>query len=147
KLFGFTMSLAGAFLGGLLVARFGVMKPLLFGAIMIAATNLLFAAMAFVGPSVGWLTVVISADNISGGIATAAFIAYLSSLTSASYTATQYAVFSSLMTLPAKFLSGFSGLVVTEAGYASFFIYTALLGIPAILLVVLMLFLQRNTAV
>jgi PAT family beta-lactamase induction signal transducer AmpG len=78
---------------------------------------------------------VVSADNLSGGIATAAFIAYLSSLTNTHYTATQYALFSSLMTLPAKFLGGFSGLIVDAEGYAVFFVYASLIGAPAIVLV------------
>ena len=82
---------------------------------------------------------VISADNLSGGIASTAFVAYLSSLTHRSYTATQYALFSSLMTLPGKFISGFSGWVVDVAGYAEFFVVAAMLGIPAILLVLLLL--------
>jgi PAT family beta-lactamase induction signal transducer AmpG len=85
------------------------------------------------------LAVVISADNLSGGLATAAFIAWLSSLTNTSYTATQYALFSSLMTLPAKFLGGFAGVVVDTAGYASFFLYAGLLGVPAILAAIYLL--------
>ena len=80
----------------------------------------------------------ISADNLSGGLASSAFIAYLSSLTSTSYTATQYALFSSFMTLPGKIIGGFSGIVVDSAGYPSFFIYAGLLGVPAILLVMLL---------
>lgn len=78
---------------------------------------------------------VISADNISGGMANVAFIAYLSSLTSRSYTASQYALFSSLMTLPGKIIAGYSGVVVDSVGYFSFFLYAGALGIPAILLV------------
>ena len=73
-----------------------------------------------------------------------AFIAYLSSLTSTAYTATQYALFSSLMTLPGKFIGGFSGVVVETAGYPQFFIYAALLGIPAILLVCLLIYLDSS---
>ena len=134
KIFGFFMTIAGAGLGGLLVVRYGIMRPLLLGAAMVAATNLLFAIMASVGADLIWLTVVISADNISGGLANAVFIAYLSSLTNQAYTATQYALFSSLMTLPGKFISGFSGVIVDGYGYVSFFIYAAAIGIPAILL-------------
>ncbi len=135
KVFGFFMSIGGAFLCGALVARWGVYKPLLLGAILVAATNLLFCALAWIGPDIRALAVVISADNISGGIAGTAFVAYLSSLTNRAYTATQYALFSSLMTLPGKFVSGFSGLVVDGFGYTSFFFVAALVGIPAILLV------------
>lgn len=136
KFFGFFMTILGAGLGGILVARYGLSRPLLLGALMVVATNFLFAWLAVVNPSIYGLAVVISADNISGGIAVSAFIAYLSSLTNTAYTATQYALFSSLMTLPAKFIGGFSGIIVDHFGYASFFIYAALLGIPAIVLIV-----------
>ena len=80
------------------------------------------------------LAVVVSADNLSGGIAAAVFIAYLSSLTNQAYTATQYALFSSLMTLPAKVIGGFSGVVVDAQGYMAFFLYAGLLGIPAMVM-------------
>jgi PAT family beta-lactamase induction signal transducer AmpG len=139
KIFGFFMTIAGAGLGGILVVRFGILRPLLAGAILVASTNLLFVWLAISEPSLFHLAVVISADNLSGGLATAAFIAWLSSLTNTSYTATQYALFSSLMTLPAKFLGGFAGVVVDTAGYASFFLYAGLLGVPAILAVIYLL--------
>lgn len=135
KLFGFFMTIAGSVLGGLFVVRYGIMRPLLLGAIMVALTNLLFAYMGAVDqPGKTLLAFVISADNLSGGFAVAAFIAYLSSLTNTAYTATQYALFSSMMTLPAKFIGGFSGIVVDAQGYVFFFIYASLLGVPAILL-------------
>lgn len=134
KIFGFFMTIAGAGIGGALIARFGIFKPLLAGAILIASTNLLFAWLSVSEPNLVFLALVISADNLSGGLAIPALIAYSSSLTNTSYTATQYALFSSLMTLPGKILGGFSGIVVDNAGYASFFIYAGLLGIPAILL-------------
>jgi PAT family beta-lactamase induction signal transducer AmpG len=135
KIFGFFMTLFGAALGGILVVRFGIMRPLLLGAILVALTNLLFALLAGMEPSLAMLAVVISADNLSAGLATSAFIAYLSSLTNVAYTATQYALFSSLMTLFPKFLSGFSGLIVDASSYVFFFIYASLAGIPAIFLV------------
>jgi PAT family beta-lactamase induction signal transducer AmpG len=80
--------------------------------------------------------VVIAADNLSGGIAAAAFVAYLSSLTSARFTATQYALFSSLMLLLPKLIAGYSGMVVDAVGYAPFFIGTACLGIPVLVMIV-----------
>lgn len=135
KVFGFFMSIAGSFACGLLVLKWGIMRPLLIGAVAVSLTNLLFAALANLPPDIAYLAVVISADNVSGGFAATAFVAYLSSLTNRAYTATQYALFSSLMTLPGKFISGFSGLVVEGYGYASFFVVAAALGIPAILLV------------
>ena len=134
KVFGFAMSIAGAFLGGLLVARMGVMRPLVIGATLVAVTNLLFALMAQVGADIRLLTLTISADNLAGGLAGAVFVAYLSSLTSTAYTATQYALFSSLMTLPGKFMGGFGGIVVDTRGYVDFFLIAAAIGLPAIAL-------------
>jgi PAT family beta-lactamase induction signal transducer AmpG len=136
KVFGFFMTILGAALGGVLVVRFGIMRPLLLGAVLVASTNLLFALLSKMEPNLTLLAVVISADNLSGGLATSAFIAYLSSLTNTAYTATQYALFSSLMTLFPKFLGGFSGVIVDSVGYFFFFVYAALVGIPAIFLVV-----------
>ncbi|MEE9396144.1 MAG: AmpG family muropeptide MFS transporter [Methylococcales bacterium] len=144
KLFGFFMTIAGAIFGGILVMRFGIMKPLLLGAILVATTNLLFAILAVLEPTVTLLAVVISADNFGGGIATSVFIAYLSSLTNTAYTATQYALFSSLMTLPAKLLGGFSGIIVDYHGYFSFFVYAAAIGLPAIFLVIYLIGCQRK---
>lgn len=134
KLYGFGMTILGSFVGGVLVVRYGVFKPLIAGAVMVASTNVLFAQLAVVGPDLNWLTLVISADNLSAGLANAAFIAYLSGLTSRAYTATQYALFSSLMTLPGKFMSGFSGIIVDSFDYQVFFLYAAVMGIPAVVL-------------
>ncbi|MFZ2313675.1 MAG: AmpG family muropeptide MFS transporter [Methylobacter sp.] len=145
KIFGFFMTIAGAGLGGVLVVRYGIMRPLLLGAVMVAATNLLFAVLAVSEPSLLLLAGVVSADNLSGGIATSVFIAYLSSLTSTAYTATQYALFSSLMTLPAQLLGGFSGIVVDSYGYAVFFIYASTVGLPAIVLVFLLMHYQSRS--
>lgn len=139
KIFGFFMTMAGTFLCGSLVVRYGFYGPLLAGAIMVAATNILFSTLASIGPDLTWLAIVISADNLSGGIATTALVAYLSSLTNRTYTATQYALFSSLMTLPGKFLSGFSGFVVDASSYSTFFLVAAALGIPAIILVLMLI--------
>lgn len=139
KVFGFVMTIAGSALCGLIVIRFGILQPLLVGAIAVAATNLLFVVLAVTGPQIEWLALVISADNLSGGFAATAFVAYLSSLTNRSYTATQYALFSSLMTLPGKFISGFSGVIVDGYGYIHFFLFAAVIGIPAIMLVLILL--------
>ena len=135
KIYGVIMTLAGAFVGGALALRFGVMRVLMLGAVLSAASNLLFAALALRGHDLTWLIVVISADNLSAGIASAAFIAYLSSLTSLAYSATQYALFSSIMLLLPKFVAGFSGAFVDAYGYVVFFCGTALLGAPVLLLV------------
>lgn len=143
KLFGFFMTIFGSALCGILVVKIGVMRPLFWGAVMMAATNLLFAALAYVGqevtPGINYLAVVISLDNLSGGIASTAFVAYLSSLANRNYTATQYALFSSLMTLPGKFISGFSGMIVDSFGYIEFFLSASAVGIPAIILVLVLM--------
>jgi PAT family beta-lactamase induction signal transducer AmpG len=139
KIFGFFMSIAGAAICGVLVVKWGIFKPLLVGAIAVAVTNLFFAVLSTMEPRIEYLAIVISADNISGGFAATAFVAYLSSLTNRAYTATQYALFSSLMTLPGKFISGFSGLIVDGYGYAEFFVFAASLGLPAIFLVLFLM--------
>ena len=136
KVFGFFMTILGAGLGGIIVMRYGIYWPLLLGAVLVPVTNLFFVWLATSEPDLVSLAVVISVDNLSGGFATSAFIAYLSSLTNTTYTATQYALFSSLMTLPAKIIGGFSGIVVEAAGYAWFFLYAGLLGAPALLLII-----------
>lgn len=135
KIYGVIMTLVGAFVGGALAMRFGVMRVLMLGAILSAGSNLLFAWLGSLGHDVNALIFVISADNLSSGIASAAFIAYLSSLTNINYSATQYALFSSMMLLLPKFLAGYSGSYVDAFGYSSFFTVTALLGAPVLLLV------------
>ena len=122
KIYGVVMTLAGAFVGGVLALRFGVMRVLMLGAVLSAASNLLFAWLAARGHDLPALIFVVSADNLSSGIASAAFIAYLSSLTNVNYSATQYALFSSMMLLLPKFLAGYSGWFVDAFGYADFFI-------------------------
>ena len=137
KSFGLGMTILGGFLGGLLAIRFGVMKILFLGAVLSALTNLLFMLLAQVGQDITMLYVVIAADNLSAGLASAAFIAFLSSLTNISFTAMQYAIFSSLMTLLPKILGGYSGTIVENIGYEQFFLITAVMGIPVLLLIVL----------
>jgi len=137
KTFGLFMTIAGGFLGGLLSVRFGVLKILFLGALLSAVTNLMFMWLAHVGHSMPMLYLVISADNISAGLASAAFIAFLSSLTNISFTAVQYAIFSSLMTLLPKILGGYSGTMVDELGYSNFFLMTALMGIPVLILIII----------
>ena len=135
KIYGVVMTLVGAFVGGGLAMRFGVMKVLMLGATLSAGSNLLFAWLGTRGHDVNALIFVISADNLSSGIASAAFIAYLSSLTNVNYSATQYALFSSMMLLLPKFLAGYSGKYVDTFGYSHFFTATAVLGLPVLLLV------------
>ena len=137
KIYGVVMTLVGAFVGGVLSMRFGVMRVLMLGAVLSAASNLLFAWLGTRGHDLTGLVLVVSADNLASGIASAAFIAYLSSLTNISYSATQYALFSSLMLLLPKFIAGYSGVFVDHYGYVAFFVGTAILGAPVLLLVAL----------
>ncbi len=141
KVFGLLMTILGSFIGGFLSLKIGVMRVLLLGAILAAATNLLFMWLASSEPTLRALTMVIAADNLGAGLAVAAFVAWLSSLTSVSFTATQYAIFSSVMTLFPKLLGGYSGTMVESVGYEQFFLLTAILGVPVI---VLILFLQKR---
>ena len=137
KVFGIFVTLGGAIIGGVAVARYGLRGPLVFGAVVLAATNLFFAGMALYGPEIWFLVMTISADNFAAGFTGTVFIAYLSGLTNVNYTATQYALFSSLMTLPGKIISGFSGFIVEAIDWFSFFVYASAMGIPSILLAIL----------
>lgn len=159
KLYGFWMSVAGALAGGVIVVRYGLRSPLIWMALLLPLTNLLFALLAARGgPDLWLLAGTISADNFVTGISGSVFIAYLSSLTNTAYTATQYALFSSLMLLPGKILGGWSGAIVDWAqlhawslpvvgdilpriaqapqhqGYVVFFLYTTVIGLPAVVL-------------
>ncbi len=140
KSFGLGMTLAGGFVGGMLTMRYGVNKVLFLGALLSSVTNLFFMLLAQLGANVSMLTLVIAADNLSAGIATTAFVAFLSSLTNISFTAMQYAIFSSLMILFPKLIGGYSGTVVSAFGYDTFFLVTAIMGIPVLILV----YLSRN---
>ena len=135
KVYGLIMTLVGAALGGVLSVKFGMMRTLMLGAILSAASNLLFSWLSIRGHDVTALTLVISADNLASGIASSAFIAYMSSLTNISYSATQYALLSSMMLLLPKWLAGFSGVAVDAVGYNTFFVGTALIGVPVLLLI------------
>ena len=138
KVFGLIMTLVGAFVGGAVTMRLGVLRSLMLGAVLAAGTNLLFCLLSVFGKSTMMLMLVVSADNLAGGLATASFVAFLSSLTSREFSATQYALLSSVMLLIPKFLAGFSGVLVEAVGYSGFFITTAAIGIPVCLLIILL---------
>ena len=135
KTFGLFMTIAGGFLGGIMAMRIGVFKVFFLGALLSAITNLLFVVLANVGHDITWLYVTIIMDNVSAGLAGAAFIAFLSNLTNIQFTAVQYAVFSSLMTLLPKIFGGYSGTIVMQFGYSEFFVITTLIGLPVLWLV------------
>ncbi|WP_293548896.1 MFS transporter [Parvibaculum sp.] len=162
KVFGVWMTILGAIAGGLVIASLGIMRSLLIGATAVILTNFMFSWLAMQGADLTALTVTISAENFSGGFAGTCLIAYMSSLTSHEFTATQYALFSSVYALPGKLLGGMSGIMVdhygaagpirdfvmahapslTEktAGYVPFFLTTGSMGLPAIALI---LYLRR----
>jgi PAT family beta-lactamase induction signal transducer AmpG len=137
KTFGLFMTIAGGFLGGLITIKIGVIKALMIGAALTIATNLMFVLLAYSGPNLSILYLVISADNLTAGLASAAFIAFLSALTNVKFTAMQYAIFSSLMTLLPKLLGGFSGSIVDSLGYVNFFIFASVIGLPVLVLIAL----------
>ena len=135
KTFGVIVSIIGGFAGGLFATRFGVMRTLMWGAILTAVTNLVFVWLAYAGHDVPVMYLAVTADNLAAGFASAAFVAFLSSLTNVSFTAVQYAIFSSLMTLLPKTIGGYSGTMVDGIGYPGFFIFVTLIGIPVLWLV------------
>jgi MFS transporter, PAT family, beta-lactamase induction signal transducer AmpG len=147
KLYGIALTLFGAVYAGWLVRRLGFMASMLLGVILLSAANLFYGHVATLAgataPSVLWLAAAISIDNVANGIAGTAFIAYMSSLTSKEYTATQYALFGTLWSLPAKSLASQWGRIVDAIGYPAFFVYTAIIAVPAVLLI---LWLMRSDA-
>ncbi len=134
KSFGLFMTITGSFLGGVLANKLGVFKVLFIGALLSSISNLLFIILAKIGYSLFMLYITIIMDNLAGGLAIAAFIAFLSNLTNVSFTAMQYAIFSSVMTLLPKIFAGYSGSLVANFGYSNFFIITTIIGLPVLYL-------------
>jgi PAT family beta-lactamase induction signal transducer AmpG len=136
KFFGLIATILGGILGGTFAMKFGTYKSLLIGAITAALTNVLFAFLAIIKKNLFYLATIIIADNLASGFAGAAFVVYLSSLTSIKFTATQYALFTSLMLFIPKLIAGYAGGIVDVIDYPSFFIFTAVLGFPVIFLII-----------
>ncbi len=134
KLYGVWIGMAGAFGGGLAVARLGLMPALLIGGVAASASHLSLAWLASQGAQLPWLTLSVSVESFASGFAGAALIAYMSSLTSPAFAATQYALLSSLYALPGKLIGGLSGAMVDEFGYVRFFVATAMIGLPVAVL-------------
>ncbi|MGO1688571.1 MAG: AmpG family muropeptide MFS transporter [Psychrobacter sp.] len=135
KLVGVIMSIGGGFLGGLLAQRFRIMHAMMIGAILACVTNLLFVVLTYNPGSLPFMYMAVIFDNLAAGLASAVFIAFLSALTSIRFTAVQYAIFSSLMTLIPKVMGGYSGSIVDSMGYPFFFIFTFAIGIPILALI------------
>ena len=135
KTFGVAMSILGGIAGGVLAQRFRLMNMMMLGAVAAAATNLLFVWLAMRGHDVPLMYTAVGLDNFAAGLAGTVFVAFLSALTNIRFTAVQYALFSSLMTLLPKTIGGYSGAIVKQIDYTGFFLFTAALGVPIVLLV------------
>lgn len=136
KVFSIVMVLVGTVVGGVLVARLGLLKALFVGGILQAVTNLLFALLAVTGKDLTMLAVAIGADSFTSGLGNAAFVAYLSSLCNRAFTATQFALLTSLMAAGRTILSSGGGWLADHTDWVSFFVLTTLLAIPGLLLLV-----------
>ncbi len=139
KIFGLGATLIGALLGGVLVKVLGIMRSLLLCGVLAALSNLIFAVQAALGADVGFLVVTIAVENVTGGMATTAFVAYLSALCRVAYTATQYALLSSFMAFARDVLAATSGLAAAALGWVGFFVLTAVLAVPGLLLLIWMI--------
>ena len=139
KIFGVFATLMGVFIGGLVVERFGILKSLLYCGILQMLSNLMFAAQAAIGPKVEFLFLTIGIENLSGGMGSAAFVAYLSLLCNRKYTGTQYALFTSLMAFGRTWLSAISGWVADQTDWVTFFIASTFVALPGLLLLIWML--------
>jgi len=139
KIFGIAATLLGVFTGGVLVKRLGVLRCLLLGGVLQMASNLMFAALAAVGPSYGFLFATVGVENFSAGVGSAAFVAYLSLLCNASYTGTQYALFTSLMAVGRTWLSSGSGWVAEHTDWVTFFVISTVVAVPGLVLLVWMI--------
>ncbi|MDP6108836.1 MAG: MFS transporter, partial [Rhodospirillales bacterium] len=136
KGYGLTMTLVGGYAGGVMVARLGIMKALLYAGVLQCLANLAFAAQAVVGYSVPMLAVTISIENLTAGMATSAFIAYLSSLCNVAYTATQYALLSSLMNVTRTVFAAGGGWLADNTDWVSYFVITTFAAMPGLFVLI-----------
>ncbi|NQU71946.1 MAG: AmpG family muropeptide MFS transporter [Rhodospirillales bacterium] len=134
KALGVAATLVGVFAGGALVAKAGVLTALLIGGVLQALTNLIFAWLATVGADISVLAIAVGADSFTGGLGSAAFVAYLSGLCNVAFTGTQFALLTSMMALGRTVLAASSGFIAEQAGWAGFFIATTGLAVPGLLL-------------
>ena len=138
KVFGLGATIVGGLIGGVIVYRQGIRRALLVCGVLMAASNLVFAAQAAVGHSVPMLMLTIAVENLTGGMGTAAFVAYLSSLCDVAYTATQYALLSSFMAFARDVLSASSGWLADQVDWVTFFLISTALAVPGLVLLVWM---------
>ena len=137
KLVGVIMAIGGGFLGGILAQKMRIMRAMMVGAILACVTNLLFILLTYHPGSLPYMYLAVILDNLAAGLASAVFIAFLSALTSIRFTAVQYSIFSSLMTLLPKVIGGYSGAIVDNTSYPFFFMFTFAIGIPILVLIYL----------
>jgi PAT family beta-lactamase induction signal transducer AmpG len=135
KFWGLIATILGGIAGGLLSSKHKVLNVLFLGGILSSGSNILFAVISIIPKDPLYLFLVIVADNFSGGIASVAFVAFLSSLTNIKFTTTQFALFTSMMVFIPKLIGGYSGSIVDTIGYFWFFIFTTLLGLPVLFLI------------
>ena len=134
KLFGVTATIAGGLLGGVLLARVGILAGLMACGVLMAVSNLVFVLQAWVGADLRMLAVTIVIENVTTGMGTTAFVAYLSSLCSVAYTATQYALLTSLMAAARTIISSGAGAVADQMSWPAFFIVTTVAAVPGLLI-------------
>jgi len=134
KIFGVIMTIVGVFVGGFLVKQFGILKALIISGFFQIFSNLLYVLLNNVGPEINYLFLTVAGENFSGGLGSAAFVAYLSALCNKKYTGTQYALLSSIMGLARTILSSPSGFIVEAFGWSKFFIFSTICGLPAIII-------------
>ena len=146
KILGVVATLGGVFAGGALVARFGTVPALVVGGLLQASTNLLFAWLAVTGHDIGMLAVAVSADSFTGGLGSAAFVAYLSALCNVAFTGTQYALLTSLMAFGRTMLAASAGWLAQEVGWVGFFVTTTGLAVPGLLLILWLNRIERRLA-
>lgn len=136
KFVGFFATVAGALIGGVVTARFGIVRSLAICGVLQSAGNLFFVLQAVGGHRIGYLALCVTAENLTGAMAGAAFVAYLSSLCSPAFTATQYALLSSLAAVGRTLMASSSGLLAERLGWVRFFLLTTVITIPALLLLI-----------
>ncbi|CAB1074822.1 MFS transporter permease [Alkalispirochaeta odontotermitis] len=139
KIFGVFATLLGVFAGGLVVKRYGILRSLFYCGILQMLSNLMFAAQAVIGSHVGFLVLTIGIENLSGGMGSAAFVAYLSVLCNTAYTGTQFALFTSFMAFGRTWLSAMSGWIADQTDWATFFVISTFVALPGLLMLVWMI--------
>jgi PAT family beta-lactamase induction signal transducer AmpG len=139
KIFGVAATLAGVAAGGALVYRLGIYRGLLIAGVLQMLSNLMYVALARAGHDLGVLTATIGIENFTGGMGSAAFVAYLSLLCDARFTATQYALLSALAAVPQRVLSAGGGVLAEAMGWVSFFLISTLAALPGLVLLVVLM--------